>query len=375
MARPPKRLLASPARPTVRSRDRLRRWKATTAPYSGLVQHPIFDDLRIRLACDAFALSTDAGPGLRKFMLFCDIFRIQERERCPASFGLICSFAMWMTLKPEEGEHWGVPTETVGVATAKNYLGNVYTWHTVQGFARPCSPAQEKQIRSLMKGAARTQDPRHTRTKRPPVMLPDLRLLRENLALEDPFDAAVWAASLTAFFGLARLGEVTVRTSGIYNSATHPSRSDFATAIAADGLHFATLRLPWAKTMDVFKREDQWLILAPQAEEFDPLSAVANHLEINNLPPTAHAFAWTDNSGVARPLTRSAMLNRLHRAWHQNPTRLFGHSFRIGGSSFLLARGQTPETVKLVGRWKSLAFHTYLRSIEQALADRLAFLA
>ena len=75
-------------------------------------------------------------------------------------------------------------------------------------------------------------------------------------------------------------------------------------------------------------------------------------------------------------MTRDAALaflnNRLARAGYGTT---FGHSFRIGGASFLLAQGVSPEVVRLMGRWRSLAYEVYIRAFEQVVSHHTAHTA
>ncbi|KIJ42976.1 hypothetical protein M422DRAFT_170431, partial [Sphaerobolus stellatus SS14] len=43
----------------------------------------------------------------------------------------------------------------------------------------------------------------------------------------------------------------------------------------------------------------------------------------------------------------------------------FGHSFRIGGASYYLAQKVNPEIIRIAGRWRSMAYETYIRAFEQ----------
>jgi hypothetical protein len=50
----------------------------------------------------------------------------------------------------------------------------------------------------------------------------------------------------------------------------------------------------------------------------------------------------------------------------------FGHSFRIGGTSFYLAKKVDPEIVRIAGHWKSFAYETYIRAFEQISSQHMA---
>ena len=51
--------------------------------------------------------------------------------------------------------------------------------------------------------------------------------------------------------------------------------------------------------------------------------------------------------------------------------RIYGHSFCIGGTSFYMASGVNPEIVRMAGRWRSLAYETYIQSFEQVVSLHL----
>ncbi|KAF8218929.1 hypothetical protein L208DRAFT_1345527 [Tricholoma matsutake] len=51
---------------------------------------------------------------------------------------------------------------------------------------------------------------------------------------------------------------------------------------------------------------------------------------------------------------------------------MFGYSFRIGGASFYLAQGVSPEIVRIAGRWKSLACQAYIWVFELVASRHLS---
>lgn len=53
----------------------------------------------------------------------------------------------------------------------------------------------------------------------------------------------------------------------------------------------------------------------------------------------------------------------------------FGHSDRIGGVSFYLSQKVDPEVVRILGRWRSLAYQVYIRAFEQVASQHVAHLA
>lgn len=63
-------------------------------------------------------------------------------------------------------------------------------------------------------------------------------------------------------------------------------------------------------------------------------------------------------------------INSILMAWGWGTT--FGHLFQIGGTSFYLAKKADPEIVWIAGRWKSLAYETYICAFEQISSQHMA---
>ena len=75
-------------------------------------------------------------------------------------------------------------------------------------------------------------------------------------------------------------------------------------------------------------------------------------------------------------MTRDAALRTLNgRLLNLGFGTTFGHSFRIGGASFLLAQGAIPEVVRMMGRWRSLAYELYVRAFERVVSHHTANIA
>ena len=49
-----------------------------------------------------------------------------------------------------------------------------------------------------------------------------------------------------------------------------------------------------------------------------------------------------------------------------------GHSFHIGGTPFCLVQKVDPEMVRIAGRWKCLAYKTYIRSFGRVTLECMA---
>ncbi|KAF8877633.1 hypothetical protein BD779DRAFT_1448411, partial [Infundibulicybe gibba] len=112
--------------------------------------------------------------------------------------------------------------------------------------------------------------------------------------------------------------------------------------------------------------EIQRVFITTQREDLCAIRALKNLAKVVPAGASDPLFSWRDAEGNVRPMVKSKALDRINAvigAWGWGTT--FGHSFRIGGASFYLAQGVTPEIVRLAGRWKSMAYEAYIRAFEQ----------
>ncbi|THU94002.1 hypothetical protein K435DRAFT_610443, partial [Dendrothele bispora CBS 962.96] len=88
------------------------------------------------------------------------------------------------------------------------------------------------------------------------------------------------------------------------------------------------------------------------------------HVSVNKLSPDDPLMSYRDEHGRLKVLTKSLFLKVCNEAWsgHGYP-KFSGHSFRIGGTTYLLQCGVDPKVVKRCGRWKSSAFARYWRDL------------
>ena len=63
-------------------------------------------------------------------------------------------------------------------------------------------------------------------------------------------------------------------------------------------------------------------------------------------------------------MTREAFAGRLSKAINLcglDSSRYKGHSFRIGAALYAAMQGMSDSQIRILGRWKSNAFHKYIR--------------
>ncbi|KAH8105149.1 hypothetical protein BXZ70DRAFT_887011 [Cristinia sonorae] len=316
------------------------------------------------------------GSGLRKFMIFCDTFSIPEKDRLPASLAVLNSFALWAAADPDPSDLAfadGTPFEPVSVETVGHYLSAVRAWHLAQGWPAPLTEEQMDVIQYNLRGLKQIQAGKRKRPPRPPVTVHMLGCLKRTLKLDDPFEACLWAVATCAFWGLMRFGEVTVKSRAAFSGQEHLKRKDAVFGRDINGKDYVRLDLPRAKTAK--PGEVQQVFLVRQGE-LCPIDALENLARVVPAAGDDPLFSWRDRNGEIRPIVRDtalSYLNSVFTAWGWG--NAFGHSFRIGGASFFLGQKVDSETVRLLGRWRSIAYETYVRAFEQIASQHLSGLA
>ncbi|GJE95065.1 hypothetical protein PsYK624_112440 [Phanerochaete sordida] len=368
-------LRPSSLRPPCKADQRIFRWRGVHTPPPTTIDVPILQ--RIASLASAYSLrdASSYGSGIRKFHIFCDVFSVPEADRLPASFALLNSFALWAATDPSRMDLADQPAsqfETVEPTTVRKYLSAVAAWHVAQGWPDPLSKEDHERIHWHLRGLENLQGSRR-RPPRPPITLRMLAALQAELDLSDPFDACVWAIACCAFWGLMRFGEVTVKSRAAFDPDKHLTRGDADFDFDLDGKPFFRLNLRAAKTAQ--PGEVQQVFLAEQGL-LCPQQALFNLARVVPAGASAPLFSWRDSRGAVRPMVRERALERINeilsrRGWGT----MFGHSFRIGGASFLLGQGVSPEVVRILGRWRSLAYEAYIRAFEQVSSRHVGHLA
>jgi len=127
------------------------------------------------------------GAGLLRFHQFCDQLGIPEHDRCPASDALLSAFIASFAGKRSSD-------------CVNGWLAGLKFWHTFQS-----APwLGDRMLSSVKKGVAKLVPTESRRDKTEPVTLEHLHCLLRYLDLSNAKDAAIYAASTTAFHGVCR---------------------------------------------------------------------------------------------------------------------------------------------------------------------------
>jgi len=197
-----------------------------------------------------------------------------------------------------------------------------------------------------------------------------LSALKLSLKLDEPFEACVWAIATCAFWGMMRFGEVTVKSRAAFDGKLHLKSSHITFGQDLRSKPYARLDLPSAKTAQPGKTQSVFLV---EQGPLCPLKALHNLFQVVPARATDPLFSWRDRSNNIRPMSKSAALNHLNSIFSAlGWGNAFGHSFRIGGASFYLTQKVDPEIVRIAGRWRSLAYETYIRAFEQTASQHLS---
>ena len=291
------------------------------------------------------------GSGLLTYHLYCDDKEIPELQRAPTSHVLLSAFISELA-----GAYSG--------KTISNYVYGVRAWHILHGISWQLN---DPEVELLLKGANKLTPSTSKRKKRRPYTIDYMAKLKQKMNLDVPLDAAVFACLTTCFYAAGRVGEFTVTRLDGFDPAKHVTPTNLKNEKDRNGLQVTVLHLPCAKS----SREGEDVSWARQHGPTDPYDALENHMQINQPPAMAHLFAYKAKSGY-RPLTKKTFIARLAQAARDaGEEPLQGHGIRIGATLEYLLRGIPFETMKVLGRWASDAFHLYLRKHAQILAPYL----
>lgn len=266
------------------------------------------------------------------FLNFCKKYHIPSEQTFPSSDYLVCAFITEQL-------------ETVSQSTIKNYVSAIRAWHIRNGYAFSCSDRL-----NLLTRASRPLANKNP--PRPPVTIEMLLALASNLDLNSPFDACVFACATTAFWGLARLGEL---LPAVYNFKRNPAPFPTPASITQGSQDSLKVCLPWTK---VKKWNGESIYLTIQDNGSDPVKALQQHLALNQIPDSTVLFSYKDVYGFTA-LLKQQFLTRCNEIWGAcGLTQTSGHSFICGVH---------PDIIKKAGRWSSDSFLRYWRNLDTVI--------
>lgn len=346
----------SPYRPLVRAHDRMTYWSSPSAirhraafrrsaHLTDLARLDFLQENPLRQST-----LTTYGAGLAHWIAWCNLRDIPEAERFPISSSNLALFLAHLS-------------RSRSASVIRHTLSGLRHWHDINDLVwNGSSPFMAK-----IRGAAQLHAPDRSRPPRPPVTLQHLEALRSGLSFSNTRDSAVYAVATIAFWGVCRLGELTVPSLSTFSSRYNVPRDTFLMRkVLPNGSRSVLFRIPWSKTT---KRWGADIVLTAQAHGTCPIMALDHHLLINaGVPPEHGLFSYLEG-GAPKYLTKAAFLARCAEVWKEyNLPMVQGHSFRIGGATEHLRRGLSLDLLQIQGRWTSDSFKLYLRHLDEILS-------
>ena len=159
-----------------------------------------------------------------------------------------------------------------------------------------------------------------------------------------------------AFFAFLRVGEMTVSGK---QSSNAPLQFHQVTKLRDNSFYVKAIRITFGDYKHHYQERPFSVVVHRQSNGVCPVSCLLEYLEQCN-----NAGGPLFRLHTGEPFPRSAFSRFLSSAIKEcslDPAFYKGHSFRIGAASHAAALGYTDAQIRLLGRWKSNAFHKYIR--------------
>ena len=162
-----------------------------------------------------------------------------------------------------------------------------------------------------------------------------------------------------AFFGLCRIGEITVQPDGIV--ALYLNQLEVAEDyISLSIIHFKHHRAHRPIVIKMFRQTDLSIC---------PVMAMKNYIELRGTID-GPLFCFPDNQPVSRNFFAKHLKSCLIFCG-LDVKQYSSHSFRIGAASYLASLGLSDTQIRTIGRWDSNAFLRYIRNQRYILNNSL----
>ncbi|KAI7948611.1 hypothetical protein MJO29_010276 [Puccinia striiformis f. sp. tritici] len=288
--------------------------------------------------------------GIKKYVSWKNITNVQDFS-LPMTNDDLEGFCLWAGKK-----HRMVNSHNVSANTIKKYLSGFKAWHDFHGEIYPT--LRGGRLNLVLKASSKVDARSATTIKKPPIMLNHMVWPANTLVTGSERDKAVIDLAIAAFWGMARMCELTYNVSeGPLDHESSVLTSDVASRATRIGTNmYLTVRNAKTSTPD----QPQKIVLHSQNNMLCPIQAITRRL-INARGSNTSLFGYYEG-GVRHHLTRSASINRIQSVLRSGGfDGLLGHSFRVGGASLRKALGVTKADICHLGRWTSQCYKIYLR--------------
>lgn len=237
--------------------------------------------------------------------------------------------------------------------TLKNYLSSLKLWFTLN--MQPADFLDNITIRLCLQAVKRKLS--CTPQAKLPITPAILKGIRSHLDLTRPFDAALWASFLLAFYGMLRKASVVPKSPTTFNRDFQIARE--AITFTGDDL---VISLKRSKSNQFGDRYHQIPIAAAPGSSLDPVEAYKTHIDLSPASPEQPAFTYRTQAGyqILTHYSFVANLKSILKKLGLQPELYSGHSFRRGSCSTVFSQGISTDLIKHHGLWLSSAYQTYL---------------
>ena len=250
-------------------------------------------------------------------------------------------------------------SERITFATIKVYLAQFVTPMYQQGYTHTfISPRLQLVLKGIKKAQAITQ-PAKTRL---PITLDIMKNIK-SLRSRQPKSYLNIIACCLAFFGFLGVSEFTAPGDNLYDETSHLSFNSISID-NRDNPKQLKLTIKQSKT-DPFRRGVN-IYLGATSDIICPLRGILPYLVLRGSHP-GPLFRFEDGKSLTRhcfSIELNNILQKLHLEKHLYNT----HRFRIGAATSARQAHIPDFYIKMLGRWKSNAYLTYLKTSPEELA-------
>ena len=296
-------------------------------------------DWALRFILAALEESTQASQAsaLNAFHAFCDAYGVEPEERMPPSHSVLMAFATHLK-----------QVRRVQSSTVRNYISGVRSL-CVDAGASTESFYHPTLVR-LLEGIRRIERDTDARERRPRLPITVSLLDRMIPTMGNSVKGAMLkAASSCGVYGLFRAGEIT------FKGVKYPilRRADVTWLDNA-------VKITLNNSKTDYLRRGVTVRLAANGSTSCPIKLLRDAWDrAPNQCPDAAVFQ--DHRGA--PLRYKSLLRAIRTAVADlGLTGTYGgHSLRAGGATTLALMGYPDSLIKILGRWKSLAYQRYIK--------------
>lgn len=244
-------------------------------------------------------------------------------------------------------------------SSIRHYLHGIATTQMELGYPNPLT--QSPLVWRMFKAVKRIQGQKVVR-QRLPITVSILTQLNPFIDTSKQFDLCIRAAMWFGTCGLLRAGEFVTKSTTKYSlKLQHLTFYDASNKVLdAHNLEretplYMSVRLDQSKT-DPFRQGTNVIIANPRAIKY--MLAYLHHRDqrLARLP----LFVGEDGQALSASTLVKFTQSLIVRANIPNAHLFLGHSFRKGGATSLHEAGHPDSLIKIMGRWSSFAFATYI---------------